>query len=106
MSCILPEGVIIPRHGVYATKVYLEDGTEHVAVTNIGVRPTVSDENKVSVESHLINYNGNLYGRQVRIDFYKFLREEVKYPDYTALSEQIKKDSAAAEEYFKRKDIP
>jgi riboflavin kinase/FMN adenylyltransferase len=106
INMYFPEGVIIPRHGVYATKVYLENGTEHVAVTNIGVRPTVSDENKVSVESHLINYNGNLYGRQVRIDFYKFLREEVKYPDYTALSEQIKKDSAAAEEYFKRKDIP
>ena len=68
-----PDGVIVPRHGVYAAKVYLEDGSEHVAVTNVGVRPTVSTEGRVSVESHMLHYSGNLYGRQARLDFYAFL---------------------------------
>lgn len=59
-----PEGVLVPRHGVYAARVFLEDGSSHVAATNIGVRPTVGDGDLVSVESHLLNYSGNLYGRQ------------------------------------------
>jgi riboflavin kinase/FMN adenylyltransferase len=97
-----PDGVIIPRHGVYAAKVYLEDGTSHVAVTNIGVRPTVSDENTVSVESHLLDYSGNLYGSQARVEFYSFIRPEMKFADFRELGEQIKRDAETAREYFKK----
>ena len=71
-----PDGVIVPRHGVYAAKAFLEDGSEHLAVTNVGVRPTVSGENRVSVESYILDFSGNLYDRQVRIEFYRFLRPE------------------------------
>ncbi len=95
-----PEGVLVPRHGVYATRVYLEDGSSYVAVTNIGVRPTVSHEDRVSVESHLLDYTGNLYGRQVRVDFYHYLRQERRFENYEALSEQIRKDAEAARAYF------
>lgn len=66
----IPEGVLVPRHGVYAAKVFIEDGSSHLAVTNIGVRPTVSDDNTVSVESFLLDYSGNLYGRQARVEFH------------------------------------
>lgn len=101
-----PEGVITPRHGVYAAKVYLEDGSSHVAVTNIGVRPTVSDEKKVSVESHLLDYSGNLYGSQARVEFYSFIRPEKKFDDFVQLGEQIKRDAETAREYFANiKDI-
>jgi len=99
-----PDGVIIPRHGVYAAKVYLEDGTSHVAVTNIGVRPTVSDENTVSVESHLLDYSGNLYGSQARVEFYSFIRPEKKFADFNELGEQIKRDAETAREYFRREE--
>jgi len=95
-----PEGVITPRHGVYAAKVYLEDGSSHVAVTNIGVRPTVSDENIVSVESHLLDYSGNLYGSQARVEFYSFIRPEMKFSDFHELGEQIKSDAETARAYF------
>jgi len=95
-----PEGVITPRHGVYAAKVYLEDGSSHVAVTNIGVRPTVSDENIVSVESHLLDYSGNLYGSQARVEFYSFIRPEMKFSDFHELGEQIKSDAETARDYF------
>ena len=103
-----PEGVIVPRHGVYAAKVYLEDGSEHIAVANIGVRPTVSEDQSVNVETHLIEFSGNLYGRQARVEFYRFLRPERKFPDYEALSEQIRQDADEARAYFgnMKKDMP
>ncbi len=99
-----PTGVLVPRRGVYAAKVYLSGETEgHIAVTNIGVRPTVSDEGRVSVESHLLDYSGDLYGRQARVEFYAFLRDEQKYADFAALSAQIRRDADAARGYFQSK---
>ncbi len=95
-----PEGVIVPRRGVYAARVILEDESVHFAVANVGVRPTVSDTGRVNVESHLLNYSGNLYGRQVRVEFCSFLRPERKFENFGALSEQIRQDAAAAGAYF------
>ncbi|MDO4974518.1 MAG: bifunctional riboflavin kinase/FAD synthetase [Eubacteriales bacterium] len=100
INMYFPEGVIVPRHGVYATKVWLEDGSSHIAVTNVGVRPTVSEGERVSVESHLLDYNGNLYGRQARVEFYHFLRPETKFGDVASLGEQIRRDAEQARAYF------
>lgn len=100
-----PEGVLVPRRGVYAAKVYLAGETAgHIAVTNVGVRPTVSDEGRVSVESHLLDYSGDLYGRQVRVEFFAFLRDEQKYADFTELSGQIHRDAEAARAWFAKKN--
>ena len=96
-----PEGVIVPRHGVYAAKVFLDDGSEHIAVANVGIRPTVSEDQRVNVESHLIEFSGNLYGRQARVEFYRFLRPEQKFPDFETLSRQIQQDADAARAYFR-----
>ena len=104
INMFFPHGVIVPRHGVYATKVYLESGESYIAVTNVGVRPTVSQDDRVSVESHLLDYSGNLYGRQARVEFYSFLRDETKFSDYAALSEQIHKDAETARAYFAAKE--
>ena len=65
------------------------------AVTNIGVRPTVSDGERVSVESYILDYSGNLYGRRVRLELLDFLRPERKFADMDALKAQIAKDTAA-----------
>lgn len=94
-----PQGIIIPRHGVYAAKAYI-DGQEYMSVTNVGIRPTVSDSGNVNVESFLLDFRGNLYGHQVRIDFYKFLRPEHKFADVEALAAQIKSDAQTTREYF------
>lgn len=100
----LPEGVLKPRFGVYATKVHLDGGDEeHLAVTNIGVRPTVSNANSVSVESFILDFDGDLYGRRARVDFYRFLRDERKFSSQTELAAQIKADAAATKEYFAKK---
>jgi riboflavin kinase/FMN adenylyltransferase len=96
------EGVIVPPHGVYATKVQLQgEKRMHLAVTNIGVRPTLGGATKVSAESYILDYSGNLYGRQVRVEFYKMLRAEQKFEDVGSLKAQIEKDVVAARAYFK-----
>ena len=92
-----PEGVVIPRYGVYATKVVFQNGDEHMAVTNIGIRPTFSTEEKISVESFLLHFNESLYGERVRVDFYGFIRPEKKYADLNSLADQIRTDAAEAE---------
>lgn len=96
-----PQGVIIPRHGVYAAKAYI-DGQEYMSVTNVGIRPTVSDSGNVNVESFLLDFCGNLYGHRARIDFYKFLRPERKFDDVNELAAQIKSDAQTTREYFER----
>lgn len=96
-----PQGVIIPRHGVYAAMAYI-DGQEYMSVTNVGIRPTVSDSGNVNVESFLLDFRGNLYGHRARIDFYKFLRPERKFDDVNELAAQIKSDAQTTREYFER----
>ena len=100
INMYFPDGVIVPRHGVYAAKVYLEDGSSHIAVCNVGVRPTVSDNNRVNIESHLLDFSGNLYGRQARIEFYRFIRPEKKFGSFEELAEQIHRDADEARAYF------
>ncbi len=95
----IPEGVIVPRHGVYATRVWLPDGPK-AAVTNVGVRPTFGDDNEVTVESNILDFSGDLYGAQVRLEFFAFLREEKKFDSPEALRLQIDRDIAATRRYF------
>ena len=100
INMFFPDGVLVPKHGVYATKVILEDGSKYISVTNVGIRPTVSESSRVSVESHLLDYSGNLYGRQARVEFYHYMREEVKFNSFEELSEHIKMDAESARAYF------
>jgi len=98
------EGVIVPPYGVYATKVHIQgEKRMRLAVTNIGVRPTLGGSTKVSAESYILDYTGNLYGKQVRVEFYKMLRPERKFESIEALKAQIKKDIETARAYFKRR---
>jgi len=94
-------GVLIPAFGVYATKVYHHYGGEFSGVTNIGVRPTVDNgDGQITAETHILNYQGNLYGRQVRIEFYKRLRPEIKFNNIDELKAQIHLDCVTSLEYF------
>ena len=95
----IPEGVIVPKHGVYATRVWLPEGPKP-AVTNVGVRPTFDNDDRLTVESNILDFNGRLYGSQVRLEFLSFLRQEVRFPSPDALGQQIQKDIAATREYF------
>ena len=94
------EGTLIPSFGVYATKVFLGDGVPRTGVTNVGVRPTVDDSGLTTAETHILDFQGNLYGRQVRIEFYARLRPEIKFSGIDELKNQIRKDCVSALEYF------
>jgi riboflavin kinase/FMN adenylyltransferase len=74
----LPAGLAVPKFGVYACCVIV-DGKRYPAVTNIGTRPTVDGEG-ITVEPWILDYSGDLYGREITIEFYKFLRSEQKFP--------------------------
>ncbi len=95
----IPEGVIVPRHGVYATRVWLPEGVKP-AVTNVGVRPTFDNDDRVTVESNILDFNGNLYGSQVRLEFLCFLRDERRFRSGEELGEQIQRDIAETRRYF------
>ena len=96
-----PEGCkLLPPHGVYASKVKV-DGKEYVGVTNIGCKPTVSDEASVGVETHLIGYNGNLYGRTLEVKLYHYIREEQKFNSIEELKKQMYKDQEQAIRKFR-----
>ena len=88
-------GVLVPPHGVYAARAILPEG-EFAAVTNIGVRPTVSSESVVTVESHLLGFDGDLYGRTLALEFFDFLRPERQFADLDELGAQIARDGERA----------
>ena len=94
----LPEGVVVPKFGVYACLAEV-DGRKYPAVTNVGTRPTVSGEG-VTVEPWILDFSGELYGRQIRLEFHKFLRPERKFPDLAALQQEIRKNAEETREYF------
>jgi len=71
-----------------------------IGVTNIGIRPTVDDSGQTTAETHILDFQQNLYGHKVRIEFYKRLRPEIKFSTVAELKEQIQKDCKAASEYF------
>lgn len=95
-----PEGVLVPAHGVYVTRVRFQDGTSRPAVTNIGVRPTVDDGDRVNVEGYILDFSGDLYGQVIRMEFYKKLRGERKFPSLEALRDEIMKNAQETWDYF------
>ncbi len=97
----LPEGVLCPRFGVYACKA-TADGKTYTAVTNVGTRPTVAG-NGITVESWLQDFEGDLYGKKLQLQFYKFLRPEEKFPSLEALQGEIRKNAREVRQYFREK---
>src|SRR5215510_7155867 len=87
---MVTENELIPPHGVYATTMTI-DGVVHAGVTNVGIRPTFN-ETEPTVETHLLRYSGDLYGRRVRLSFVQRLRDERRFESVDALRAQIEAD--------------
>ena len=90
---------ILPRPGVYATYVRLSDGF-HESITNIGIRPTF-EESKLTVETHIFDFSGDLYGKRVRVNFVERLRDEKRFTGVDELVAQIGDDVAAVREILR-----
>jgi riboflavin kinase/FMN adenylyltransferase len=90
---------ILPRNGVYLTKVYIE-GEEYCGITNVGVRPSVEDGNGITVETNILGFEGDIYGVSARLDFLKFVRPEQKFENLDELKRQIEADIEVALDFF------
>jgi riboflavin kinase/FMN adenylyltransferase len=91
---------LIPRSGVYVTYLTIE-GSRYQSVTNVGFRPTIAEEDPVlTIETHLLDQNRDLYGAQVRVEYLLRLRDERKFPGPETLVAQIRRDIARARRFF------
>jgi riboflavin kinase/FMN adenylyltransferase len=95
----LPEHLAIPRFGVYACRVNL-DGIYYPAVTNIGTRPTVSGQG-ITVEPWILDYSGDLYGQEITLEFFHFLRPERSFESLEALRQEILSNAQTSRELLK-----
>ncbi|MDX6725014.1 MAG: riboflavin kinase / adenylyltransferase [Solirubrobacteraceae bacterium] len=90
---ILPrDGYVTPGHGVYACRAVLADGSAHAAATNVGVRPMFVTGRGELIEAFLLDFDGDLYGAQLRLEFLKRLRGEKRFESVQALIEQMGRD--------------
>ena len=97
----VPEGIIIPAFGVYASRVLLPDGEARPAVTNVGVRPTVDQGMaSVTVEPWILDYRGDLYGKTVHLELYKRLRPERRFDSVDELRAAILRNAEETRRYF------
>ena len=93
-------GVIVPAYGVYVTSVHF-DQQSYAAVTNIGVRPTVEDGSRlVTVEGFILDFHGDLYGKEIRMEFFDYLRPERKFPNFEALTAEVMRNADQARAFF------
>ncbi|MFN2517205.1 MAG: bifunctional riboflavin kinase/FAD synthetase [Pyrinomonadaceae bacterium] len=96
-----PKNRVIPRNGVYVTGALI-DGNWRRSVTNVGLRPTFGTNTEPTIETFVINWEGDLYGDVVRVRFLHRLREERKFDSIEELKTQIRRDVERAQSYFER----
>lgn len=99
-NLLLPEDVACPKHGVYACVVRYE-GRDYMAVANVGCRPTVHGH-RLTIEPWILDFEGDLYGREIMLEFHQFLRPERKFESLEALREAVLADGARTREFFQK----
>ena len=97
-NLLLPEDVVCPKHGVYACRVCFE-GQEYLAVANVGHRPTVHGH-RLTIEPWILDFEGDLYGREITLEFHSFLRSEQKFSDLEALKAAVMEDARQTRIFF------
>ena len=100
-NLLLPEDVICPKYGVYACRVDI-DGQSHQAVTNVGRRPTVQGH-RLTVEPWILDFQGDLYGRTITLEFHRFLRPEQRFDSLEQLRSAVMEDGQKARKFFGNK---
>ena len=99
-NLVAPPHVLLPKRGVYAAKVTLPDGRAFGGVTNVGIRPTVNHGQDVTVEPCILDFDGDLYGQKLRVEFFRRLRDERKFESLEALKTQIQCDAVRTREAY------
>lgn len=92
-----------PIQGVFAVTMTLAGGRQISGIANVGTRPTIQDQSEVLLEVHLFDFDADLYGQRVSIQFLDKIRDERKFPDLSALTHQIHLDCQRAQSYFQHR---
>lgn len=100
-NLLLPEEIICPRNGVYACRVRY-NGKAYMAVANVGHRPTVQGH-RLTIEPWILDFEGDLYGKQITLEFHHFLRPERKFDSLEQLKEAVLADGARTRTFFGKK---
>lgn len=95
----------IPMPGVYISSVFWNEKT-YYSITHIGKRPTIDNDESISVEVHILNFNQDIYGENLLVRLYTKLREPQKFGDLSALLDQIRRDCIATRKFFGLNDSP
>ncbi len=95
----LDSQAIIPAYGVYITRTIV-DNIVYNSISNIGVRPSVENTNQANIETNIFDFNNDIYGKTVTIEFFKMLRPEIKFDNIDDLFKQINHDISQAKKYF------
>lgn len=96
-NILIDDAMVTPSHGVYVTYCN-HHGVQYPSVTNVGIKPTIGD-NKKNIETHIFDFNKELYGMNIRVEFLQKLRDEVRFENVEQLSQQIEKDCLTAKKY-------
>lgn len=96
-----PEEKLLPPNGVYITEVYIEE-QRYRGITNVGCKPTIEGENPIGVETHLLDFRGDVYDKLVTVEFISKVREERRFESIEALKQQMQNDIAFGRVYFSK----
>lgn len=102
INLVPEEDKLLPPRGVYVSRVRLDNGV-YGGVTNIGVKPTVSEEGKLGLETFLFDFAGEVYGETARVELFSFLRPEKKFPSLEELEAEIRRNRRSAEAWLNDK---
>jgi len=100
---IEPEKILIPGRGVYAAFIEME-GERYKAAVNIGFNPTFTEEKRTTVEAHILDFKGHLYGKKLLLTFIERIRDEKKFAGPGPLVEQIKRDVERTREILEKNE--
>lgn len=102
VNLVPPQDKLLPPCGVYATKTLVK-GVSYLGVTNIGYKPTVGEEEFIGVETFIFDFSGDLYGEMLEVEFYEYIRPELKFGSLEELITKMQEDIVVAKRYFKVK---
>ncbi len=101
-----PDGFVNLRHGVYATRCYI-GGEVYYGVSNVGIRPSIGegDDHLPNCETYLIDFSGDIYGQVMTVEFYRHIRDEIKFSSLEELTSAIRQDTEIVTEYFEKESM-
>lgn len=100
----IEDNMKLPKSGVYISRIYLDEQIFY-GVTHIGRRPTIDDGKDISFETHILNFNKDIYGQKLKVQLFSKIRSIKRFAKLSSLFNQIKKDCAIAQKYWGIKQL-